>query len=304
MNSPKLSFEFFPPRNEAQKRRFWHTLGCLETLNPEWVSVTWGALGADNQPSLDILRELDSESTLPVAAHLTCYGCTKANLLRRLTALQSMGINHVVALRGDKPDDSDLSRKSQNSASCLPVDSGLKSKPVETLQYAEELVSLINQASGMDISVAAYPESHPESKDQEADLLNLKHKLDAGASRALTQFFFKAETFLTWRDKAVSMGIDKPLVPGILPIHDIDRVQVFARKCGTHVPAWLVSKYEKCGTSKSARRALSLDLATELCETLRSEGVDDFHIYTLNQSGLAYALGKRLSSKVSESVAA
>ena len=304
MSTPKLSFEFFPPRNEVQKRKFWHTLGCLETLNPEWISVTWGALGADNQPSLDVLRELDSQSDVPVAAHLTCYGCTSANLLRRLTALQSMGVRHIVALRGDKPDEKALEKKSRRAAEKLSADSGLKSRQLETLEYAEELVALISQASGMDISVAAYPEQHPESKDRESDLLNLKRKLDAGASRALTQFFFSADTFLSWRDKAVSMGIDKPLVPGILPIHDIERLQVFARRCGTHVPAWLVSKYEKCGENKAAHHALSLDLATELCETLQAEGVNDFHIYTLNQSNLAYSLGKRLCGSVSSTVAA
>ena len=304
MSTPKLSFEFFPPRNDAQKRKFWHTLGCLETLNPEWVSVTWGALGADNQPSLDVLRELESESTMPVAAHLTCYGCTPANLLRRLTALQSMGVNHIVALRGDKPNELDQARQSRKASNQLPVNSGLKSRPVETLKYAEELVALISQASGMDISVAGYPEKHPESKDAESDLLNLKHKLDAGASRALTQFFFKADTFLTWRDKAVSMGIDKPLVPGILPIHDIERLQVFARRCGTHVPAWLVAKFDKCGTNEAAHHALALDLASELCETLQAEGVNDFHIYTLNQSNLAYSLGKRLCTNVARTEAA
>jgi len=303
MTNPKLSFEFFPPRNDAQKRRFWHTLGCLETLNPEWISMTWGALGADNQPSLDILRELHSESKLKVAAHLTCYGCTEANLIRRLTALQSMGVNHIVALRGDIPSDGDrLAAKKAKPE--LAVDSGLSAGSVETLQYADQLVELVRQATGMDISVAAYPEAHPESKDQDSDLRHLKNKLDAGASRALTQFFFKAETFLTWRDRAQAVGIDKPLVPGILPIHDIDRVQVFARRCGTHVPAWLVSRFEKCGDSESAKNELSLELSMDLCENLQNEGVDEFHIYTLNQSDLAYRLGKRLLGSVTQTVAA
>ncbi len=304
MSAPKLSFEFFPPRSDAQKRRFWHTLGCLETLKPEWISMTWGALGADNQPSLDVLRELDSESVLPVAAHLTCYGCTKANIIRRLTAMQSMGVNHIVALRGDKPSDLDKTKKAKAATAKLPVDSGLISKELETLQYAEELVALIRQASGMDISVAAYPESHPESKDVKTDLMHLKNKLDAGASRALTQFFFNADTYLRWRDEAVALGINKPLVPGILPIHDIDRVQVFARRCGTHVPAWLVRKFEQCSNNPSAKHDLSLDLSMQLCETLRQEGVNEFHIYTLNQSNLAYSLGKRLMGTICEPVAA
>lgn len=280
MSAPNLSFEFFPPSNESQKRRFWHTLGCLETLNPDWISMTWGALGADNQPSLDILRELGAESKFPVAAHLTCIGCTKANIIRRLAAMQSMGINHIVALRGDLPFDASGAKRQKDS--------------VQTLQHADELVAVIKQASGMDISVAAYPEAHPESKDSQTDLMHLKSKLDAGASRALTQFFFKADTFLTWRDQAQAAGIDKPLVPGILPIHNIDRVQVFARRCGTFVPASVVSQFERCGDSDESKRELSLELSTQLCEELRKEGVNDFHIYTLNQSTLAYSLGKRL----------
>ncbi len=304
MNQPNLSFEFFPPRNDNQKRRFWHTLGCLETLNPKWISVTWGALGADNQPSLDVLRELQTESSIPVASHLTCYGCTKANLIRRLTAMQSMGVNHIVALRGDKPADADVARRERVTRAKLPIDSGLKANEVDTLQYAAELVALIKQASGMDISVAAYPEAHPESKDVTMDLAFLKAKLDAGANRALTQFFFKPETYLAWRDKAAAMGIDKPLVPGILPVHDIERVQIFARRCGTYVPASIVRRFEACGGNRSSQQELALDVSTELCETLQREGVNDFHIYTLNQSSLAYSLGKRLRGTIAEPVAA
>lgn len=280
MAKPNLSFEFFPPNNESQRRRFWHTLGCLETLKPDWISMTWGALGADNQPSLDVLRELGAESKYPVAAHLTCIGCTKASMIRRLTALQNMGINHIVALRGDLPKDHQKPRRGDDG--------------VNTLKHAEELVAIVKQASGMDISVAAYPEVHPESKNAEQDLQFLKAKLDAGASRALTQFFFKSDVFLQWRDRAQAIGIDKPLVPGILPIHDIDKLQVFARRCGTFVPASIVSRFDSCGDSMEAKREVSLELATKLCENLRKEGVNDFHIYTLNQSTLAYSLGKRL----------
>lgn len=304
MTQPKLSFEFFPPKSDNQKRRFWHTLGCLETLKPEWISMTWGALGADNQPSLDVLRELGQESQLPVAAHLTCFGSTEASLIRRLTAFQTLGVNHIVALRGDKPDEQELARLERLARAKLPIDSELRRNPVKTLKHAEELVALIKQATGMDISVAAYPEAHPESKDMKADLFHLKSKLDAGANRALTQFFFKPETFLKWRDQAASIGISKPLVPGILPIHDIDRVQVFARRCGTFVPASIVKQFERCGNNANAKHELALAFSTELCEALQQEGVDDFHIYTLNQSSLAYDLGKRLRHPVAEPAAA
>jgi len=304
MATPNVSFEFFPPSTDAQKRRFWHTLGCLETLKPAYVSVTWGALGADNQPSLEVLRALNTESSLTVAAHLTCYGCTRANMLRRLTALQKMGVNHIVALRGDVPAADAQQVQKQRALNRLPVNSNLQSREAETLQNAVELVALIRQASGMEVSVAAYPESHPESPDRATDLRHLKAKLDAGANRALTQFFFKADTYLRWRDEAEDIGIYQPLVPGILPIHDIDRVQVFARRCGTHVPAWLVAKFDRYRHDKQAMQDFALEHALELCNALQSEGVNDFHIYTLNQSTLAYSLGQGLLGSAARLAAA
>ena len=181
-----LSYEFFPPRSEAQQRRFWCTLGCLQTLNPAYISMTWGALGSTSQASLEILEYLVKDATVPVAAHLSCSGQTEAQMRSMIEKLETLGITRFLALRGDMPTGSS--------------DSGV------TLSHASDLVSLLAQETTRDISVAAYPEVHPESPDMEHDLKWLKHKLDAGAKRAITQFFFEADTFLRFRDKAVAGG--------------------------------------------------------------------------------------------------
>lgn len=193
MATPQLSYEFFPPRNEAQTRRFWRTVGCLETIQADWFSMTYGALGSASQASLDTVAQLSKDSKTPVAAHLTCAGQTQSELLEVLNTLQAMSVEHIVALRGDNVSDA-------------------KDGKYYHLRYASELVELIAQSGQFDISVAAYPEVHPEAASAESDMEVLKHKLDAGASRALTQFFFEPEVFLRWRDSAIKAGIDKPLI--------------------------------------------------------------------------------------------
>lgn len=274
MKKPTMSFEFFPPRNEKQTQRFWRTLGCLETLSPEWFSVTYGALGSASEASVNIVGALQKESDVPVAAHLTCAGQNRAQLLDKLAEFKAMGVNRIVALRGDK----------------TPSETNSK---YHNLRYAGELVELIAESGDFDVSVAAYPEVHPEAESAESDMQVLKDKLDAGASRALSQFFFEPEVFLRWRDSAVKFGIDKPLVPGILPIHDIDKVLDFSGRCGATVPLALVERFAKANTD-SAKRALSIEHSVELCQTLQKEGVDAFHLYTLNQSDLSFEVSKEL----------
>jgi len=275
MSKLNLSFEFFPPRSEAQQRRFWHTLGCLETLKPSYISMTWGALGSASQASLDILEPLVNETTVPVTAHLSCAGQTPASMLQNISTLEQLGITRFLALRGD-----------------LGAD-----KPVTgALTHASDLVTLLAEGGKRDISVAAYPEAHPESASSTDDIHWLKHKLQAGAQCAITQFFFEAETFLRFRDKAESAGISQTLVPGILPIHDIAKVQSFSDKCGASVPATLLQRFEKA-TTEASRAAVAIEQSVELCNELRSEGVDDFHIYTLNQAPLSYAVSCELMGK-------
>jgi len=284
MSKPLLSFEFFPPRSDAQSRRFWQTLGCLETLAPEWFSVTYGALGSGCKASMETVDQLSKESTTPVAAHLTCAGQTRAQLLSVLEQFKANGVQHVVALRGDKT----------NAAS------GGK---FYNLKYASELVELIAESGDFEISVAAYPEVHPEATSAETDLYVLKQKFDAGASRALTQFFFEPDVFLRWRDMAVSYGIDGLLIPGILPIHDINKVVDFSRRCGATVPDALIQRFNNTNSEQAARE-MSIEHCVDLCETLRHEGVDDFHLYTLNQSDLSYEVAKALLGVKIGSVAA
>lgn len=279
---PAISFEFFPPRSDVQQRRFWSTLGCLQTLDPEYISMTWGALGTSSQASIDILEALKVDVRVPVAAHLTCVGHTEQSIRETISNLESLGIQRFVALRGDQPDGA-------NAAGLL--------------QHASELVAILAEDPDRDISVAAYPEAHPESNDVQEDLRWLKHKLDQGAKRAITQFFFSADTFLRFRDQAVAAGIHQTLVPGILPIHDIEKVQGFAGQCGAHVPDALVSRFKKAADPKSAENC-AVDHCVELIESLNKEGVESFHLYTLNQSTLSYRVCSELSGQVKSPVGA
>jgi len=284
MTTPSLSFEFFPPRSEAQSQRFWRTLGCLETLKPDWYSVTYGALGSASQASMDTITQLCKDSELPIAAHLTCAGQTRADLMATLEQFKAVGVNHIVALRGD-------------NAQTHENDKFYRFK------FANELVELIDEIGGFDISVAAYPEVHPEAGSAELDMQVLKQKLDLGASRALTQFFFEADVFLRWRDAAVKSGIDKPLIPGILPIHDIQKVIDFSARCGASVPTNLIEQFS-ARTDAQTVRELSIEHCVNLCKQLQKEGVDAFHLYTLNQSDLSYEVAKELIGHTATGVAA
>jgi len=275
MSQPSLlSFEFFPPRSEAQSRRFWRTLGALEPLAPDYISLTWGALGSDSRASLETLALLARDTTLDVAAHLSCIGQTRTDLRTTLDTLESFGIRRIVALRGD-------------------VAAGNTLVPA-TCRHASDLVELIAaERPHLDVSVAAYPEVHPEARDEGTDLQWLERKLEAGAARAITQFFFEPGTYLRWRDRAVRTGIEKPLVPGILPIHDIDKVCSFATKCGAAVPDTLRERFDR-RHDEASRRAMAIEHAVELCRALECEGVEAFHLYTLNQSTLAHPIACEL----------
>lgn len=286
MKPISLSFEFFPPRSDAQQRKFWHTLGCLQTLNPEYISVTWGALGSSSQASIDVLTDLVKECRTPITAHLSCAGQTETQMLATIALLEQLGISRFLALRGDGGHTANVSANGE------PV-----------LQHASDLVSLLASKPGRDICVAAYPEGHPESPNIHCDLAQLKHKLNAGATRAITQFFFEAQTFLRFRDNARQAGITALLVPGILPIHDMQKVMDFSSKCGASVPMHLINSFKGATTAES-RRSAAIEQCVSLCEELRREGVDEFHLYTLNQSDLSYAISCELSGRAPGSVVA
>ncbi len=276
----KLSFEFFPPRSTAQQQRFWRTLGTLETLSPEFVSITWGALGTDQSASLELLSEVQ-KTGVPIAAHLTCCGQTEAAMSQTLSGLRAKGIEHIVALRGDAAEGQAV------------ADNHMK--------HAVDLVRLIGRESEnnqcvTEISVAAYPEIHPDAASAKDDLYYLQQKLDAGATRALTQFFFNADSYLRWRDKVTAVGIKQDIVPGILPIHDIQKVVSFSEKCGANVPQALIESFNSYSDKESLYQ-LAIQQSYELCQTLHQEGVDEFHFYTLNQSDLAWQVGCLLKGK-------
>ena len=277
MADSKISFEFFPPRSEAQRLKFTETFQALEALRPEYASITWGALGTSSQASIDLLGDLIKTSKIPLASHLTCVGHTEQSMQATIAQLEGLGIKRFVALRGDKPDDAPNHAKLEKGE----------------LQHASQLVELLAQNSQRDISVAAYPESHPEATSDDQDILWLKHKLDNGAQRAITQFFFSADTYLRFRDRAVAAGITQELVPGILPINNIDKVMQFSAQCGAHVPAGLVERFGKA-TDEQAAEDCAVEQCVELVQTLEKEGVKSFHLYTLNQAQLSERVFKHV----------
>lgn len=303
MSQLSLSYEFFPPRSEAQQRRFWQTFGCLQTLNPAYVSMTWGALGSTSQASLEVLEHLVKDATVPVTAHLSCSGQTETQMLGMIDKLEALGITRFLALRGDNSATANEAGSAGAGGHSGGQAGGQSADREETLAHAADLVRLLARDSSRDITVAAYPEVHPESPSAEADLFRLKEKLDAGASRAITQFFFDADTFLRFRDKAVATGISQTLVPGILPIHDIQKVADFSSRCGATVPEPLFARFAKANTAET-RHAAAVEQCVELCQQLRREGVSEFHIYTLNQSPLAYSVSRELMGSPVKATAA
>lgn len=276
--SIQFSYEFFPPRSAAMTRRLWRAVGQLERLAPNFFSMTYGALGNTQQISIDTAVAMHGESAVPIAAHLTAAEATRDEIDAIARSLHSSGIERIVALRGD----SDASRDAAS-----------------TYQNAEELVTGLLQVADFDISVAAYPEVHPLASSAAQDLLNLKRKLDAGANRAITQYFFEADCFLRFRDRAVQAGIDKPIIPGILPVHDFDKLRAFSQRCGASLPGSYQALFAAVKNNQQAQYQLSLDLAVELCEILAREGVEQFHLYTLNQTDMCLDISLAMGANVS-----
>ena len=274
----QFSYEFFPPRSPTMTRRLWRAIGQLERLNPLFFSMTYGALGSTQQISIGTAVEMYEESPVPVAAHLTCAEARRDEINAIARNLYLAGIDRIVALRGD---------------------SNTNSESIDAYQDAAELVEGLLEIANFDISVAAYPEVHPLASSPADDLLNLKRKLDAGANRAITQYFFDADCFLRFRDKAVKTGIDKPIIPGILPIHDFDKLRSFNQRCGASLPRTYEVLFAKVKNDQQAQYRLSLDLAIELCESLADEGVEQFHLYTLNQTDMCLDISLALGANVS-----
>ncbi len=266
------SFEFFPPKTQKAKQRLDAVLDDLEILNPEFVSVTYGAGGTTQGRTFKAVKRIVQERTISAATHLTCVGASREEVDNIIADNLAVGINHFVALRGDPPEGID--------GAYNPEDSGYA--------YASDLVRAIRrQSERAEISVSAYPERHPESADWSAELDNLKRKVDAGATRAITQFFFEAETFLSFLERARSAGITIPIVPGIMLQPNFEGLCRISHLCGVDVPGNIASAYQNAGKGDVARNAVTIDLATKLVDDLRVGGVEHFHFYTLNMAPLA-----------------
>ena len=270
---PSVSFEFFPPNSEKMETTLWDSIGRLAELEPRFVSVTYGADGSTRERTHAAVARLVAETDLTPAPHLTCIGATRGEIDDIAREYWDMGVRHLVALRGDAPKDS--GRYEPNS---------------DGYAYASDLVAGLRKIAHFDISVAAYPEGHPEAPDANFDLDNLKRKLDAGASRAITQFFFDVDLFLKFRDRCAAAGIESSIVPGILPITRFPQLERFAAMCGASVPDWLRDRFAGLDDDGETRRMIAASVAIEQARMLEKEGIDEFHFYTLNRSELTYAI--------------
>jgi methylenetetrahydrofolate reductase (NADPH) len=277
MTPPNVSFEFFPPQSFDASFRLWDTVQSLAPLDPRFVSVTYGAGGTTRDLTREAVATLHKASGLKVAAHLTCVDATKSETMEIAEGFAKVGVTDIVALRGDPP---------KGSAGFTPHPHGFKDSC--------HLISALSQTGTFNIRVGAYPEQHPEARDSQADIDWLKAKIDAGASEALTQFFFEADTFFRFRDLCVTAGINAPITPGILPIENWKGASNFAKRCGTSIPAWVNDAFAKA-TRDGREDLLATALCTELCSDLMEGGVDNLHFYTLNRPELTrdvcHALG-------------
>ena len=268
-----VSFEFFPPKTEKMEATLWDSIKTLEPLGPRFVSVTYGAGGSTRERTHNTVVRIQRETTLHAAAHLTCVEATRGEIDDIARAYWDAGIRHIVALRGDPP---------EPGKPFAPHPGGYAN--------AAELVAGLKKVAPFEISVAAYPECHPDSADEAADLDNLKRKLDAGADRAITQFFFSADCFLRFRDRVAAAGISAELTPGILPVSNVAQTRKFAALCGAAIPDWLDHLFEGLDDLPEARKLVAATVAAELCAQLYAGGVRQFHFYTLNRAELSYAI--------------
>lgn len=263
-----VSFEFFPPKTEKMEETLWKSVHRLAPLKPSFMSVTYGANSGERDRTHEIVKRIQSETDVVAAPHLTCIDATREELVQIAKDYWASGIRKIVALRGDIPE-------------------GM----TESVSYAADLVELLKGVADFDLSVAAYPETHPDAPNSQFDLLNLKRKAEAGATQGITQFFFDAEVFLRFRDRAAAAGIDLDLVPGILPVTNYQTLVKFAGFTNVHVPNWLHNMFDGLDKDdQTTRNLLGANIAMNMVKVLAKEGVRDFHFYTLNRSELSYAI--------------
>jgi methylenetetrahydrofolate reductase (NADPH) len=268
-----ISFEFFPPKDEQMEATLWQSVQRLAPLRPRFVSVTYGADGSTRERTHHVVSRVQNETSLTGAPHLTCVGASKGEVLDVAREYWDQGIRHIVALRGDPP-------AGTTSYVAHP----------EGFAFAADLVAGLKTIGDFDISVAAYPEVHPEAPGAQFDLDNLKRKIDAGASRAITQFFFENDAYLRFRDACAAAAIDVSIVPGIMPISRFPALKRMAGRCGTTVPAWLEDRFDGLEDDLQTRQMMAASIAIEQVHYLQRHGVREFHFYTLNRSELTYAI--------------
>lgn len=269
----QVTFEFFPPKTAAMEQTLWRSIERLAVLEPRFVSVTYGADGSTRERTHAAVARILGETSLTAAPHLTCIGAGRGEIDAIARRYWDMGVRHLVALRGDPPKD---------QANYRPHPDGYP--------FAADLVRGLKRVEDFDVSVAAYPEVHPEAADAAFDLDNLKRKFDAGASRAITQFFFDVDVYLRFRDRCARAGIDSVIVPGILPITRFPQLQRFAEQCGATVPTWLHERFDGLDDDPETRQMIAASVAIEQVRRLQREGIGEFHFYTLNRSELTYAI--------------
>lgn len=263
-----VSFEFFPPKTEQMERTLWKSVERLAPLKPQYMSVTYGANSGERDRTHDVVKRIQSETGIPAVPHLTCVDASREELIQIAKDYWASGIRKIVALRGDLPE-----------GVAVPE------------SYASDLVALLKGVADFEIAVAAYPEKHPEAPNSQFDLLNLKRKADAGATQAISQFFFDAEVFLRFRDRAAAAGIDLDIVPGILPVTNYQTLQRFAGFTNVHVPNWLHKMYQGLDADdQTTRNLMGANISMDMVKVLAKEGIRDFHFYTLNRSELSYAI--------------
>jgi methylenetetrahydrofolate reductase (NADPH) len=270
---PQVSFEFFPPKTPEMDQKLWQTVQRLAPLGPRFVSVTYGAGGSTRERTHATVRRIRQETRLEPAAHLTCIGASRDEIDAVARAYWQAGIRHLVALRGDPP---------EGEGGYRPHRGGYA--------YAADLVAGLLRVAPFEVSVAAYPETHPEAASPAADLDNLKRKIDAGAHRAITQLFFDVDVYLRFRERARRASVLVPIVPGILPVTNFAQVRKFAASCGASLPAWLARLFDGLDDDPDTRRLVAAAIAAEQCRRLQAEGVDEFHFYTLNRADLIVAI--------------
>lgn len=268
-----VSFEFFPPKNADMEQKLWRSINNLTHLNPNFVSVTYGAGGSTRKRTHDTIERILKETKLKPASHLTCVGASKGEIADIAQSYWQMGVRHIVALRGDMP-------ASHPNYQLHP----------DGYRYANELVAALKNIADFEISVAGYPEKHPEAQDIKTDIANLKRKVDAGANQIITQFFFDTNSYLRFVDQCRNAGIEVPIIPGILPVTNVKQVKHFSKMCGSVIPKWMSEIFEGMDEREDTRKMIAAIVAVEQCRILYENGVKQFHFYTLNRSELVLAV--------------